>query len=268
MINETITELYLPYPNKEDRLVRVYVPAHEDGETLPVIYMTDGQNVLYDEYATYGCWHTPEAIAEERAATGKAAIIVAIHSDNNPQGRTNELTPKSAGEIFYPPDMPDEIKRMMDPQGEVFDNFVVNTVMPAVESRFPVKTGRQTAAFCGSSSGGLQAYFTAVSHPDRFCAAGVFSPAFTIYIPGSIENWTASMIREDMPYLYIYSGAGDPLEEQMCHGVEAVYDALLEFYPMEKLNEVILLDAKHHETAWEPIFKDFLHTFLTRCESF
>lgn len=268
MINEAITELYLPYPDKEDRPVRVYVPAHAEDETLPVIYMTDGQNVLYDEYATYGCWYTPKAITEEREATGQAAIIVAIHSDKSPMGRTCELTPKSIGEIFFPPEMPAEMKDMMDPQGEVFDDFVVSVVMPAVENRFPVKRGRQNTAFCGSSSGGLQAFFTAVSHPDLFCAAGVLSPAFTLYLPGSVEKWTSSMMQEDMPYLYIYSGAGDRLEEQIYHSTEEVYDALVEFYPPQKLNEVILLDEKHHESAWEPIFKEFLHTFLTRRNSF
>ena len=268
MINETITELYLPYPDKEDRLVRVYVPARQEGETLPVIYMTDGQNVLYDEYASFGCWYTPRAIGEEREATGQAAIIVAIHSDRDPMGRTNELTPKCIGEIFFPPDMPQEMRQMMHPEGEVFDDFVVNTVMPAVEERFPVKTGRTNTAFCGSSSGGLMAFYIALNHPDLFRAAGALSPAFCFYMPGSAENWAHSVIGEEPPYLYLYSGAGDFLEQQICQSTEAVYDALLECYPPLKLNEVILMGAKHHESAWEPIFKDFLHTFLSRRETF
>ena len=46
MIEEKIFELYLPYPDKDDRRVRVYVPEHEEGEKLPVIYMTDGQNLF------------------------------------------------------------------------------------------------------------------------------------------------------------------------------------------------------------------------------
>lgn len=267
MISESITELSLPYPDKNDRLVRVYVPAHEDGETLPVIYMTDGQNVLYDEYATFGCWHTPEAIAEERKENGQAAIIAAIHCAPNSVDRTNEMTP-AIGEIFFPPDMPEEIRSMMQPQGEIFDSFIVNTVLPAVEKQFPVKTGRNNTAICGSSSGGLQAFFSAVSHPDTFCAAGVLSPAFSIFYPGSCFDWILSAVKDDMPYLYLYSGAGDPMEQQICQATDATYDFLLECYPAQKLNEVILPDAKHNEAAWKPIFKDFLHLFLTRREEF
>ena len=57
MTEEKIFDLYLPYPKMEDRLVRVYVPKHEDGEKLPVIYMTDGQNLFEEEKCRYGCWH-------------------------------------------------------------------------------------------------------------------------------------------------------------------------------------------------------------------
>ena len=56
MIEESIHQLRLPYPGREDRLVRVFVPAHEEGETFPVIYMTDGQN-LFDKESS-GCGRT------------------------------------------------------------------------------------------------------------------------------------------------------------------------------------------------------------------
>ena len=46
------------------------------------------------------------------------------------------------------------------------------------------------------------------------------------------------------------------------------YNVLSEFYPVEKLNETVLLENIHHETAWSEIFKDFLHTFLARRNEF
>ena len=45
MKNEELTTLKFSYPEGQERTVRVYVPAHGDDETLPVIYMTDGQNL-------------------------------------------------------------------------------------------------------------------------------------------------------------------------------------------------------------------------------
>ena len=155
MKNEELTTLKFSYPEGQERTVRVYVPAHGDDETLPVIYMTDGQNLFENEISSFGSWHTREAVAAERKSSGKAAIIVGIFNDGSPVQRTNELTPASIGKLAFPPEMPEEARRLMDPQGESFDDFVVNTVMPAVEESFPVKKGRENTAFCGSSSGGL-----------------------------------------------------------------------------------------------------------------
>jgi enterochelin esterase-like enzyme len=264
MIKEELYELSLPYYSGENKKVRVYVPEHEEAETLPVIYMTDGQNLFEDNNpGQFGCWYTREAIKE----VGKA-IIVGIHNDEGPVQRTRELTPKSIGDLRFPDEMPQMIRELLIPEGEPFDDFVIRTVMPEVEACFPVEIGRNAAAFCGSSSGGLQAYFTALSHPDMFCMSGVFSPAFPFYSVDDIVSWTASGLSGSMPYLYFYSGAVGEPEEEICRSTQAVYDAIAEFYPSERLNEVILFDQPHNESAWTPIFKDFLHTFLTRREEF
>ncbi len=255
-----LCELFLPYPEKGERRVRVYVPAHEEGETLPVVYMTDGQNLFDEESSGWGCWHTRESVEAERKSSGKAAIIVGIHNDN--PWRDNELTPGSIGAVVRAEDMYDYTA----PEGEVFDGFLMNTVKPAVEARFPVKTGRANTAVCGSSSGGLQAFFTALSHPDAFCAAGVFSPAFLLYSEEDMRRWIISKLQAELPYLYLYTGAGDELEMRIFQSTEAVYDILMECYPMRLLNEVVLFEEKHNEAAWEQVFKDFLHTFLSRAE--
>ncbi len=258
MTENRIFELMLPYPEKGERLVRVFVPGHEEGETFPVIYMTDGQNLFDEKTATWGCWHTREAVEAERAATGRAAIIVGIHNDN--EWRDNELTPGSIGEVIKADDM----ENFTAPEGDIFDSFVMNTVKPAVEARFPVKKGREHTAFCGSSSGGLQSFFTALSHPEAFSAAGVFSPAFLLYSEDDMRRFVYEKLALNMPYLYIYTGAGDDLEQRIFDSVERTYDILMECYPMDLLNEVVLFEEKHHESAWEPIFRDFLHTFLSR----
>lgn len=256
MTKSEIYKIDLPYPEKGDRLVRVFVPAHEEGERLPVIYMTDGQNLFDEESSGWGCWFTREAVEAERSASGKAAIVVGIHNDN--VWRDNELTPGSIGEVVSAEDM----LNYTAPEGEIFDSFVMNVVKPYVEEHFPVKTGRENTAFCGSSSGGLQAFFTALSHPDDFCASGVFSPAFLLYTPDDIRRWVLSKLKDEMPYLYIYTGAGDELEQRIFQSTETTYDILQECYPPELLNEVILFDNRHNEKAWAEIFPDFLHTFL------
>ena len=258
MIKEQFTDLYLPFPGHGDRRVTVLVPEHGENELLPVIYMTDGQNLFDEKAAVWGCWHVPETIRAELERSGKTAVIVGIFNDSHL--RDSELTPKSIGELICPEKLPD----LTTPQGEIFDEFIVNTVMPAVESRFPVSRKRCDTAICGSSSGGLQAFFTALSHPDLFCASGALSPAFLLYSADDMRRWIYSKLGENMPYLYIYTGAGDELEMGIYESVEQTYDILMECYPFDRLNEVVLFEEKHHESAWEPVFGDFLHTFLER----
>ena len=236
MISESITKLSLPYRGGS-KTVRVFVPAHEEGETFPVVYMTDGQNLFESENLQFGCWYTREAVAEERAQSGMAAIIVGIHNDDAPWERTNDLTPAGIGPLVESPEIPPEVKALMAPRGEEFDAF-------------------------------LQSYFTALSHPDKFCAAGVFSPAFLFYSPEDLRSWTVAQLGNDMPFLYLYTGGGDDLEQVIAMFTEQAYDMLTEFYPPEKLCEVVLPEEKHHESAWAPRFSDFLHTFLARREEF
>ena len=72
MIKEELFTLSFPYYTGRNRKVRVYVPEHEEAERLPVIYMTDGQNLFEDNNpGQLGCWYTREAVKE----VGKAIIV-------------------------------------------------------------------------------------------------------------------------------------------------------------------------------------------------
>ncbi len=261
MTEAQLFELFFPYPDRGDRRVRVYVPKHEEGERFPVIYMTDGQNLFDRESCTWGCWETMRTVDEEQQNGLGGAIIVGI--DHGGVYRDNELTPGSIGEVVHA----SEMDNFTAPEGEIFDDFVMNTVKPAIEKQFPVLTGVKHTAICGSSSGGLQAYFTGLEHSDVFGMIGAFSPAFLLYAEDDFRAWSLSKMKAVMPYLYLYSGSGDPLEEKIFQCTEAAYDMLTENgYPYDCLNEVLLFENKHNEAAWEGVFKDFLHTFLFRAQ--
>lgn len=265
MENEKLVKLSLPFSENRNITVRVYVPARSEEMNFPVIYMTDGQNLFYDEDSSFGCWHTMEAVKELSARTGKAAVIVGIHNDGAPLQRTCDLTPCSIGTLRYPPDMPEEIRRMCVPDGEAFESFIINTVMPAVEKDFPVKTGRENTAFCGSSSGGLFAFYIALNHPELFSFSGVFSPApiNMIYDYQEAEKWMLSKLGGNMPFLYMYSGGADQAEKDILSGLEQVCAFLEDKYPSELIKKVVSPDMKHHESAWEQVFRDFLAIFLS-----
>lgn len=286
-----LVSLHLPYRGGE-KLVRVYLPRRRKGEKLPVVYMTDGQSVFDEESNPLGCWHTREAVEAERDASGRSAIIVGIHSDPNPMLRTAELTPASIGS-FVPPPMPpmpegaenmppmppmpegfekmtpETMRKMMEdmmkdftPDGEYFDEFVLKTVMPAVERKFPVRKGRENTAIIGSSSGGLEVFYIALSHPEQFCAVGALSPAFLYYSEDDIMKWTAGRLTEQSPLVCLYCGEGEPKEKQMCDAAKPVFELIKSVLPQDRVKEVISPEGIHNESAWEPVFKDFLHRFL------
>lgn len=264
MKEEKIFDLHLPYPKMKDRPVRVYVPKHEEGEKLPVIYMTDGQNLFEEEKCRYGCWHICEAVRDEFEKSGKSAIIVGIYNDKDPQ-RASELTPKSVGKLQYPNLMARiMISLFARPTGEIFDEFIINTVKPYVEKKFPVKTGRNNTAFCGSSMGGLMSFFTALNNTSVFCMAGVFSPNVTMYSKEDMKNWMKAKTAEIKPYLYMYMGNGDDTEKQLYPAFVKTCDIIKEIYPKELYKIVIKDEGKHNEAEWEPVFKDFLHDFLAK----
>lgn len=255
MNNAKLHTAFLPFPDKDDRKVWIYVPQHNENEKMPVIYMMDGQN-LFDENSTpHGSWGIISAIENE----DKKVIVVGI--DNGNVYRDSELTPKSIGEIQYR----ELLNDIFTPQGEIFDDFLMNTVIPYVESNFPVKAGKKFTSVCGSSSGGLQAFFAGVEHSDKFGFIGAFSPAFLCYTENDWRSYLLQKITSDMPYLYIYTGNGDELEEMIFESVEMMYDLLPETgYPYDMMNEVVMFENEHNEKAWREIFPDFLHTFLNK----
>lgn len=252
---EKLVTLRLPYPGREDRLVRVFVPACKEGETLPVIYMSDGQNLFDKETSGFGCWYVREAVRVEQRISGKAAVIVGIHNDD--PLRMDDLTPASIGELCS-----EETKTEIDPCGERFAAFLIHTVMPTIEMRFPVKSGRENTAFCGSSAGGMMAFFLALQYPELFSYAGVLSPAFLLYRDSDFDRWLRQHIHADEAFLYLYSGAGDPLEKDICERFRQVCSCLEDFWRDNKMLWYIKPEERHHETAWEPVFQDFLHQFL------
>lgn len=157
MADAKLHTIKLPYPDKDDRNVWVYVPSHSYGEKLPVVYMTDGQNLFDDNSTPHGSWEVEKAVENEQKSGVGNAVIVGV--DNGNAWRDSELTPKSIGEVQHLEMLCEDFK----PEGEIFDNFLMNTVIPYVENNFPVCTDRQNVAVCGSSSGGLMSFFSALN---------------------------------------------------------------------------------------------------------
>lgn len=263
MINSKFETIFLPYKGRSDRKVYIYIPKHNENTLLPVMYMTDGQNLFDVNTPQYGCWNADKAVeAEQNEDINNGIIIVGI--DNSDSFRDNDLTPKSIGKVINTVYFRDDFIA----QGDEFDSFLINTLIPHINKNYPVLSDKKHTFICGSSSGGLQCFYSGMEHSETFSAIGALSPAFLLYSEDDIKKYLQKRISNDMPYLYIYSGNGEELENEIYSSVETVYDLLSEVgYPYEMMNEVILFEEKHNETAWSKVFKDFLHTVLYRMKN-
>lgn len=259
MTNKIFDEIYLEFPNRGKRKIFIYIPPHKIDSEIAVIYMTDGQN-LFDENSTpFGSWQVINAIEREFQNSNKSVAIVGI--DNGNIYRDSELTPKSIGKVQHK----EELNEFFKPEGEIFDEFLMNIVIPYVENNYPVSKSKENIAICGSSSGGLQAFFEGIEHSEKFGFVGALSPAFLLYNQSDWKNYLLNKITSNMPYIYMYSGGADDLEQRIFDGVEMMYDLLPEVgYPYDMFNEVLLFENEHNEIAWREIFKDFLHLFLNK----
>lgn len=155
------------------RAIRVLLPPgyRDSGNTTrsyPVLYLNDGIMAF-----------RPTAINVEEAVHGliksgaiPPLIVVGIdngastkESKNPGVDRTNEFLPyPDVG--FGPHNL--YAANPPEPQGASYPGFVVNEVMPLVESRFRIAKGPQNTAIGGFSYGGVAALHTALSRPEVF----------------------------------------------------------------------------------------------------
>lgn len=225
-----------------------------------VIYMTDGQN-LFDRSATStGSWGVAESVFDMADNDGEKCIIVGIENSDN--WRDDELTP-DIGEVLS--------EDYEDGHGTYFSDFVVDTVMPYINENYSVYTDREHTHICGSSSGGIESFYIAMEHPDKFSSVGALSPAFLLY---SDETWVDYLSKKDFsenaPLVYLYCGnsKADQLEQQLYIGTVAMPDTLKKIgYPEDKVVMKLYEDGIHNEMYWRAVFPDYLKYAFPKTES-
>lgn len=246
----------------ETRHVEIWLPPGYDEnarQRYRVIYMSDGQNLFDPRIANTGTdWGVDEAMVRgTEAGRFDPAIVVATWSTSK---RTPEYSPWHEA-----------------PQ---YARFLIEELMPRVNTAFRTLTDRQDTFAMGSSMGGLLSFYLVKEHPDVFSACGCVSTHFPL-----AEAWFASSIAEDpgdadeTPYVVRDIAAGDTLPEGArlffdygTEGLDAQYapvhdavrkwlleqgrkdgkDFLIRAYP----------GADHNEAAWRARLGDQLQWLL------
>ncbi len=174
----SIERLEVAAPQLNDTIdVDVWVPSDFSNEKrYPVLYMHDGQN-LFDANTTWNhqSWEmdqTPHLLIEEGKI--EPIIIVGIHSD--PKKRVSQLMPQQAVKDAGLDELMAEVKLKGEPIiGDQYADFVVNTLKPLIDSKYPTLSDRDHTAVMGSSMGGLMSLYLISQYPDVFGGAGCLS---------------------------------------------------------------------------------------------
>lgn len=251
-----LTRTYLKYPSGYSKKIWVWTPADYDASSAKkykTIYVMDGQN-LFDEDHTdgFGGWGVTNAVESMMANGGRGVIIVGI--DNSSGHRDSELTP-DIGNV-----LPEHLGDFSNRTGIQFSDFVVNTVMPYVQSNYNSSTLAEDNCIAGSSSGGLESFYIGLEHRDKFGMIGSLSPAFLLF--GS-DVWKYYLSKydftaDDMPRLYISIGNGY-FESELYPDTISMYNRLVGYgYNTDKLKLTVEENYEHNEAYWRALFPEML----------
>ena len=145
-----------------DMTFAVYVPDHEEGAKLPVLWYLSGLTCTHANVMEKGEYR--------RAASELGLIIVA--PDTSPRGEAvpdDEAYDMGQGAGFY-------LDATEQPWAQHFRmrTYIEQELPELIASEFPVDMGRQ--GIFGHSMGGHGALTIALRNPDRFKSVSAFSP--------------------------------------------------------------------------------------------
>lgn len=241
------------------RAVRVWLPEDYDFEDpskrFPVIYFSDGQNLVNKYLTAYGDWGLDKVAHELLQEDGISFIAVGIDCPKEDNERSNELCPP------YPVDRDHGI---IAPKGDKFVNFIADQLKPLIDGLFFTKPQKPFTAIAGSSMGGIMAFYGGATRFDVFGFSLDFSPAFLLY---SQKHWKEildglEMTPEKGVKHFFYVGGKDFESYFVSH-------TFLTFRYMKRRgftneNLAIIYDSLkiHHESAWHVYLKPALSFWL------
>src|SRR5690606_1662018 len=141
------------------RKMNVYTPpGYSSDKQYPVLYLLHGIGGDETEWQRFA---TPDVLFDNLIADGKAVEMIVVM----PNGRAQK-NDRAEGNVFE-----------SAPAFAVFEQDLLDDVIPTIESRYAVQADRQHRALAGLSMGGGQALNFGLTHLDTFAWVGGFSSA-------------------------------------------------------------------------------------------
>lgn len=139
--------------NRTERFLVYLPPGYERSSArYPVLYLVHGSGDTPDSWTNAG---NANLILDNLIADKKATPMIVVM----PAGHAAPFGQQGA----------------QQKNAELFDQYLTKEVIPIVESKYRVASGRQNRALAGLSMGGGLTINTGFGHPDMFSALGIFS---------------------------------------------------------------------------------------------
>jgi enterochelin esterase family protein len=159
--------------NGETRAIWIYTPPGYAQSTrrYPVLYLLHGSNDTAAGWTTAG---NGNFILDNLLAAGKAAPMIVVM----PFGHATPFgVPVPAGGVT---------------NDALFEEYMLKDVIPTVEARYRVASGRENRAIAGLSMGGGQSLKVGLGHLDLFSSVASFSGA----VPQDFETRFAALLKD------------------------------------------------------------------------
>lgn len=187
-----VNDKYYSDITESERTVNIVLPAgYDESKEYPVVYMMHG----------IGC-------TKEMFGTNiDGSSIAKIYSNLLAQGKCKEMI------IVFP-----GIRVADGPENDThstenyknYDNFredLIDNLMPHMEEKYAVATGRENTAVCGWSMGGREALYIGLSRPDLFGFCAGYCPAF-----GLLPYTNPSVGKSEDGLLFVEGSDGEVIE--------------------------------------------------------
>ena len=214
-----------------------HLPANRR-QRYPVLYLNDGQNLFDVCTAIFNReeWRVDETI-NELTASGKLGPILVVGMDNGGRRlRPREYLPY-VDDTLSPPEP--------HPEGKLYPRFLLDEVVPFVETRYRVLPGPGNRVLGGSSYGAGIALFTVMNRPGSF--AGLLLESPSIYADDDHLLRDAASVRVWPRRIYIGTGTVQEPPEDV-----QKLEALLKRAGLgdDRLCVVVQQGAAHSEKWW------------------
>jgi pimeloyl-ACP methyl ester carboxylesterase len=237
-------------------------PGYDTAATTryPVLYMSDGQNLFDPRLSFTGVdWGADEAVMR-LVARGVIPPIIIVGAWSSAE-RWDEYSPWHGAPRYA--------------------HFLIDELMPRVNSEFRTLTGPGNTAVMGSSMGGLLSFYLVTRHPETFGACGCMSTHFPLseVVAAQVFNGYAPSPQPDStPYVIRDIGAGLRVPAGTRYwfdfgslGLDSAYAPTHEVVRAWLLREGLIegrdfvvrryVGATHNEASWRARLEDPL-TFL------